>query len=216
MRNGSPTDHFHWEGAGGLYRTDRTGPVHADADRTGRTRRTNDLPRKRGLPATGPGERLYRLSYLRGDTHSSMCPFSGTSIPVPSDAELANPLTGNHEQELPVFDRNGDGKLEHGEHLRHRHAVGQGAADVQMSVSAEPGTRIPHEWRTEDRHVYQSFEHQHAHPDQSRTTAMYSRSEGPNVRAAYLNGISDGTARHGRQRRRAPSAVSIERHTYDQ
>lgn len=109
-RNGSPTDRFHWEASStcidpvdpGLFmmmqvdREDRTGTHiyggHADY--------------LRPIPANG----RYDLE-LRKDTLFNSCPFGGTSQVFARDERLSNPLTGNHEQELPVYDRDGDGTV---------------------------------------------------------------------------------------------------------
>ncbi len=54
---------------------------------------------------------------LRGDTLVFECPFGNRTPPYYTDRRSANPLTGNHEQELPMYDRNNDGIIgKAGEH----------------------------------------------------------------------------------------------------
>ncbi|MEO8588736.1 MAG: hypothetical protein ABI432_05155 [Flavobacteriales bacterium] len=117
-RNGSPTDRFHWEGIPGIdciapMVPGITATIQVDREeRTGKDIYGGYADYLRPLPANG----LYDFDML-GDT-VSQCPF------VPNRTQLyrlderrANPLTGNHELELPLFDRDGNGKLQRGEHF---------------------------------------------------------------------------------------------------
>lgn len=187
-RNGSPTDRFHWESAAdcivpmepGLFMQMQIGREVREGPETYRGRADYLRP----VLANG----LYDFR-LRGDTLFKMCPFSNPSTPFFRDASAANPLTGNHEQELPVFDRNSDGALEHGEHW-------------------VPGTRL--EKGKPDAHVVFAGRPEHAfkmdgvrklgmctNPSSTNMLTLISTNDrdvfkrkSPNVRAAYLNGIS--------------------------
>jgi hypothetical protein len=107
-RNGSPTDRFHWESANtcidpvepGLFmmmQVDRE-------DRVGANIFGGHADYLRPIPANGRYDMV-----LRDDTLRNSCPFGGDSQVFSLDPRLANPLTGNHEQELPVYDREVDG-----------------------------------------------------------------------------------------------------------
>ncbi len=116
-RNGSPTDRFHWEAdnsciapvAPGLFAM-----VQVDHDqRRGRDIFKGHADYLRPVPATG----FFDLR-LRGDTLATDCPFpGGRSLAFNADARDSNPLSGAHELELPVYDRNGDGRLDRREHF---------------------------------------------------------------------------------------------------
>lgn len=115
-RNGSPTDRFHWESTGnpcisaappGLYmvmqieREEKVGKDiyggHADYLH----------------PLTANGHFDIQLT----DDTVPACPFGGVNRAYRSERRWMNPLTGSCEQELPVYDRNGDGKVERSEHF---------------------------------------------------------------------------------------------------
>ncbi|MFT3884372.1 MAG: hypothetical protein QM724_02750 [Flavobacteriales bacterium] len=115
-RNGSPTDRFHWENTNadclspavpGLYmimqieRENKSGPDlfggYADYLH----------------PLTACG--YYDVS-LTDDTVPA-CPFGGQDRAYRKEARWMNPLSGNCEQELPVYDRNKDGRVERSEHF---------------------------------------------------------------------------------------------------
>ncbi|MBL7963888.1 MAG: hypothetical protein JNM31_08580 [Flavobacteriales bacterium] len=124
-RNGSPTDRYHWEDAvscvtqavPGIYmqmqveREERTGPDlyggHADYLR----------------PVIATGNFDIRFS---SDTVSYVCPFGGRTRAYEVRDRWMNPLTGNQEQELFVFDRNGDGRLQRSEHQQQRQVYRNG------------------------------------------------------------------------------------------
>ncbi len=114
QRNGSPTDRFHWEDNAcvdaiepGLFMV-----MQVDRERSAGTNIFDGhADYLRPLPANGN----YDLR-LRGDTVRDACPFGNTTTPYILDDRLANPLTGNHEQELPIHDRDGDGVAQRNEH----------------------------------------------------------------------------------------------------
>lgn len=114
-RNGSPTDRFHWEGLDCIARVRPgiTATIQVDReDRVGKDIFGGYADYLRPLPANG----LYDLDML-GDTISP-CPFGGHRTELYRlDEQRANPLTGNHELELPLIDRDGNGKLQRGEHF---------------------------------------------------------------------------------------------------
>ncbi len=115
-RNGSPTDRFHWEADNascieparpGLYMQ-----VQVDREeRAGKNVFGGDADYLHPLTASGHFD-----VYLGDDTLNDKCPFGGQVISYVQRSDLQNPLTGNCEQELPVYDRNGDGLLERKEH----------------------------------------------------------------------------------------------------
>jgi hypothetical protein len=66
----------------------------------------------RPLPAGG----AHDIS-LRGDTVTFQCLWPGPTAPYIVKDRYANPLTGHHDLELPVFDLNGDGSISRKENL---------------------------------------------------------------------------------------------------
>ena len=117
-RNGSPTDRFHWEGIPGIdciapMVPGITATIQVDRDeRSGKDIYGGYADYLRPLPANG----LYDFEML-GDTISP-CPFGGHRTELYRlDERRANPFTGNHELELPLIDRDGNGKLQRGEHF---------------------------------------------------------------------------------------------------
>ncbi|MCB9168904.1 MAG: hypothetical protein H6597_03050 [Flavobacteriales bacterium] len=115
--NGSPTDRFHWEDTGnpciepaapGLYMQ-----VQVDRDdKTGRDIYGGDADYLHPLTACGHFD--LRLST---DTLKWSCPFGGTTVAYVESKDMENPLTGNCEQELPVYDRDHNHRLDRGEHF---------------------------------------------------------------------------------------------------
>lgn len=130
-RNGSPTDRFHWEGinpcvAGmrpGLFMTMQVGRE----ERIGARIYAGAADYLRPVLANGN----YDL-HLRGDTLRNSCPFGTNALYFVRDPALANPFTGFHEQELPVYDRDGNGVVQRAEHwvpgIRHE----RGKPDVDL------------------------------------------------------------------------------------
>jgi hypothetical protein len=115
-RNGSPTDRFHYEDV--MRCTERAVPgMHAmlqvDRDRKRGDRVFGgDADYLRPLPAGG----AHDIS-LRGDTVTFQCLWPGPTAPYIVKDRYANPLTGHHDLELPVFDLNGDGSISRKENL---------------------------------------------------------------------------------------------------
>jgi hypothetical protein len=124
-RNGSPTDRFHYEGE--MPCVERAVPgMHAvlQVDREqkrGARIFGGDADYLRPLPASG----AHDIS-LRGDTVTFQCLWPGPTAPYVVKARNANPLTGHHDLELPVFDLNGDGTISRKENLVPRIEVRDG------------------------------------------------------------------------------------------
>ncbi len=115
-RNGSPTDRFHWESADatclsravpGLFMTMQI----EREERTGKDIFGGYADYLHPLLANGHFD-----VQLTDDTVPA-CPFGGTTRAYRSEARWKNPFTGTCEQELVVYDRNNDGKVERGEHF---------------------------------------------------------------------------------------------------
>lgn len=114
-RNGSPTDVFHYE---------ELGCVHAAIPGIYAQMQV-DKERKEGegifgghadylAPVLANGNHDW---HLRGDTIRFECLWGGRDVPYELKEAWANPLTGLYEQEFPLFDRNGDGRLVRKEHI---------------------------------------------------------------------------------------------------
>jgi len=63
---------------------------------------------------------------LRGDTIVFQCLWPGPTEPVVVKEAWANPLTGTHDQEFPLFDKDGDGLLTRKEAIVQRVAIRNG------------------------------------------------------------------------------------------
>ncbi len=117
LRNGSPTDKFHWEGFG-VNCIDPVDPglflmIQIDREeREGANIYSGYADYLHPLLANG----AYDLA-LRGDTINGVCPFGGRSLPFLLEKERANPLTGSVEQVMVIYDRNHDGSVQRGEHF---------------------------------------------------------------------------------------------------
>jgi hypothetical protein len=185
--NGSPTDRFHWEemrcidpvrpGIFMLMQVDRE-------DREGVNIFGGHADYLRPMPATG----MYDLS-LRGDTIFNACPFGGNSLPFRMDRNRANPLAGNHEQELPVHDKNNDGILTAAEHWIPGHRIRNGRVEGEAVFFGRP----EHAFTVQGNNKIGMG----TNPSTANmmtlvsggTTDRYKRAT-PNVRTVYLNGIS--------------------------
>jgi hypothetical protein len=115
-RNGSPTDRFHWENTTatclsravpGLYMMMQI----EREDKVGKDIYGGYADYLHPLVASGH----YDVA-LNGDTVGPKCPFGGTSPAYRLEERWRNPLTGNCEQELPVYDRYNTGRVERGLH----------------------------------------------------------------------------------------------------
>lgn len=138
----------------------------------------------RAVPANGNYD-----VYLRGDTLRGTCPFNGTSLPFVRNASRANPLTGNHEQELPVYDRNGDGRLQRAEHYVPGSRSENGAITGNVIFFGQP----EHAFRMNGKRRIGMG----TNPSTANMMTLVSTNTGdsfkrgkPNVRTVYLNGIS--------------------------
>lgn len=187
-RNGSPTDRFHWEleqdciapiepGLFMLMQVDRD-------DLVGQNIFGGHADHLRPVLANGN----YDLS-LRGDTLRDSCPFGGTTFPFHMDERWANPLTGNHEQELPVYDRNGDGVLQRGDHWVPRARVRKGRQEADGVFFGHPD----HAFRMSGARKLGMG----TNPSSANMLTLVSAGSNdtykgglPNVRTVYLNGIS--------------------------
>lgn len=186
--NGSPTDRFHWEDDGdcvapiepGLFMT-----MQMDHDdREGKNIYGGRADYLRPVLANGSHDLR-----LRGDTIKHGCLFGGPSTPFLLEEKDANPFTGNHEQELILFDRNADGKLQHGEHWVPGTRCTQGRPEVHAAFSGRPD----HAFRMNGvRKLGMCTNPSSANMltlISNNTTEIFRR-EPPNVRTTYLNGIS--------------------------
>lgn len=188
QRNGSPTDRFHWEWSDpctarmepGLFmvvqveRENRSGADlyggHADYLR----------------PVVANGHWDFRL---RGDTLRNACPFGTRSIAFHMDDGWANPLTGNHEQELPLYDTNGDGRLDRGEHWVPGTRVRNGREEAQAVHSGRP----EHAFRMNGNRKLGMGTNPSSANMLTRESARardFHGEKAPNVRTVHLNGIA--------------------------
>ncbi len=116
-RNGSPTDCFHWEDTNapciskavpGLYMAMQI----EREDRTGASIYSGSADYLHALTASGHYDVI-----LTNDTVRPSCPFNSQAIAYRLEHRWENPLSGNSEQELVVYDRNNDGKVGRGENF---------------------------------------------------------------------------------------------------
>jgi len=111
--NGSLTDRFHWEDTNNPC-LDKAQPglflqmQFAHDNRTGSNIFGGLADYLRPLTANG------HFDLMVSDTLRDACPFGGTTVAFRRIGP--NPLAGNSELELMVFDRNGDKALDRGEH----------------------------------------------------------------------------------------------------
>ncbi len=183
--NGSPTDVFHYQhrpcmdtlvpGMSATIQVDRelrSGPDlfsgHADY--------------LRPLPANG----LFDLT-LFGEAVSD-CPYGGQrSIAYAMEPARANPFTGNHEWELPLVDRNNDGKLARGEHLVPNTRMVNGVARDRAAFYG----RNDHLFRSGGNSAIGMATNPALVPQltlvSNATRALHKGA--PDVRATYLNGL---------------------------
>jgi hypothetical protein len=187
-RNGSYTDRFHWEGNGpcvdpvepGLFMV-----LQIDREeRVGKNIFGGYSDYLRAIPATG----MWDLS-LRGDTIFNACPFGGTSLPYRVDNGYENPLSGFHELELPIYDRNGDGKIHAAEHWVPGWRIRNGKKEAEVTFFGRP----EHAFRMNgNRRLGMDSDPSSANMMNMMTAGnkeIYGQKP-PNVRTVYLNGIS--------------------------
>lgn len=187
-RNGSPTDRFHWEleqDCMGAFKPGLFMQMQIDRDdREGQNIFGGQADYLRPVLANGN----YDFS-LRGDTINGSCPFGGSTYPFIMDERWANPLTGNHEQELPVYDRNGDGTLEGSEHWVPRMRVRKGRVDAEGVFYGHPD----HAFRMDGNRKLSMG----SNPSSANMMTLVSAGRNdsfkrgsPNVRVIHLNGLS--------------------------
>jgi len=187
-RNGSPTDRFHWEGVNECIAPLEPGLFMAmqvdREEREGQRVFGGYADYLRPLPANGNFD-----LYPRGDTLPDSCPFRGRAVIFVRDTRSANPLTGNHEQELPVYDRDRNGLLK-----RSAHYV-PGARSVADSVEADAVLfgRPEHAFRMDGNRKLGMG----TNPSSANMLTLVSgdgsdthKRGPPNVRTIHLNGIS--------------------------
>lgn len=123
-RNGCPTDHFHYEeipcvkpAVPGIYAQMQV----AKDQRTGPDIYGGYADYLRPVLANGNFDRK-----LRGDTIIFKCLWPGPTQPYLVQDAWANPLSGWQDQEFPLFDQNGDGKLTRKEAISPRVEVRNG------------------------------------------------------------------------------------------
>ncbi len=187
-KNGSPTDRFHWEGVNpcvtgmvepGLFMTMQVGRE----DRVGANIYGGAADYLRPIPANGNFD-----LYLRGDTLRNSCPFGTNSLYFVRDPSLANPLTGFQEQELPVYDRDGNGTIQRGEHWVPGVRGERGKRDQDLILFGRPD----HAFRMEGVRSIGMC----TNPSTANMLTLYSTGsretygrKAPNVRTIQLNGI---------------------------
>lgn len=186
--NGSPTDRFHWELEQPCMGTFEPGlfmMMQVDReDREGQNIFAGHADHLRPVLANGN----YDFS-LRGDTVHGSCPFGGSTYPFIMDERWANPLSGNHEQELPAYDRNGDGIVEGGEHWIPRMRVRKGRVEAEGVFYGHPD----HGFRMDGNRKLAMG----TNPSSANMMTLVSAAKNdsyrrgkPNVRSIHLNGIS--------------------------
>ena len=188
QRNGSPTDRFHWEHVDpcitpvdpGLFMVMQ---VDRD-DRSGTNIYGGHADYLRVLPANG----LYDLR-PRGDTLRNSCPFGGEAPLFRMDHRMANPLSGSHEQELPVADRDGDGIIRRNELFLPSARVERGRITGDAVFFGRP----EHAFRLDGNRKLAMG----TNPSSANMMTLVSangralhRGGAPDVRTIYLNGIS--------------------------
>ncbi|MBL7953867.1 MAG: hypothetical protein JNJ91_02430 [Flavobacteriales bacterium] len=187
QRNGSPTDRFHWEGINtcvtgmdpGLFMTMQVGRE----ERVGASIYGGPADYLRPVLANGN----YDL-YLRGDTLRNSCPFGTNSMYFVRDTKAANPLTGFQEQELPVYDRDGDGLIKRSEHWVPGVRSESGKPDQDLILFGRPD----HAFRMNGVRSIGMC----TNPSSANMLTLFSNGtrdqydrKAPNVRTIHLNGI---------------------------
>jgi hypothetical protein len=187
-KNGSPTDRFHWEHVG----TDCIAPIEpglfmnmqvGHEMREGTDIYSGSADYLRVVPANGCHD-----FHMPVDTLRHICLFGGNSLVYGFPPERANPLTGNHEQELPVYDRDGDGRLTRGEHWVPGTRRTRGQPDAMVTFAGRP----EHAFRMGGNRVLGLG----TNPSSANMMTLVStndrdvyKGQGPNVRTIFLNGI---------------------------
>lgn len=187
-RNGSPTDRFQWEHVGndciapiepGLFMNMQVGREQ----REGTDIYAGSADYLRAVPANG----MYDLR-LPMDTLRNVCLFGGNSPVYELSSAQANPLTGNHEWELPVYDRDRNGRLNRSEHWVPGTRRERGKPDAIVTFAGRP----EHAFRMHGNRILGMC----TNPSSANMMTLVStndrdvhKRQGPNVRTIHLNGI---------------------------
>ena len=182
--NGSWTDRFHWEDTNNPCVTPAEPGIYAQMqierdDKYG------------GNIYGGSADYLHPLTAcghfdveVTHDTLLNTCPFGGRSTSFRRIRE--NPLAGNCEQELIIFDRNNDGALERGEHYVPSVLKGE------VATSPRFFGRPDHAFRINGSRVL-NMASDPSSANMLTTTATHKREKhagaSPDNRTVYLNGI---------------------------
>ena len=187
-RNGCPTDKFHYEdgfacvhpavpGIYALMQVDKEKKAGSDiyggyADYL------------RPVPANG-----YFDWRLRGDTIRSSCLWGGSTEPYFVRDAWANPLTGNQQQEFPLFDKNNDGKLTRKEAIVPNVEIRNGKLDDAAMFLGTSGQAFTPQGNSR---IAMGTNPSSANMLTLACDMAMERNKGakPDVRTVYLNGIS--------------------------
>lgn len=184
-RNGCPVDKFHFEeipcvhgAVPGIYAL-----MQVDRDnRTGKNIYGGNADYLRVLPASGAHDIL-----LRGDTVIFRCLWPGPTPPYIVRDRWANPLSGFQDQELPMVDINGDGKVTRKESFVPR-------VEIRNGVEHDEGVMFGH-----SRHAFTPGRRiaMGTNPSSANMLTLVStnnkeinQARKPDNRTVYLNGIS--------------------------
>jgi hypothetical protein len=126
---------------------------------------------------------------LRGDTVVFECLFPNRTPPYYSDRKSANPLTGNHDQELPMHDRNNDGKLGKAEHYVPRIEIRDGVwtdrasffGDARHAFTPQGSSRLGMATNPSTANTLTLL---------SNNTRASNKGKAPDNRVIHLNGIA--------------------------
>ncbi len=187
-RNGSPTDRFHWESTGSPCISGAVPGLYM-VMQIEREKKTGDdifggyADYLHALCANGHYD-----AYLTNDTVPN-CPFGGQGRAYRKDTRWLNPLSGASDQELVVYDRNDDGKVERNEHF----LMGSGyQPDGRLTSDATFFGAARHVWTPTGNRVLNIG----SNPSSANmlTLGCNGRKERnkhakPDNRAVYLNGI---------------------------
>jgi hypothetical protein len=187
--NGSPTDRYHWESTNnaciskavpGLYmvmQIERENKVGKDVF-------GGYADYLHPLTASGHYDMI-----LTDDTIQPSCPFNATSRAYRLDDRWEDPLSGTCEQELVVYDRNRDGKVERSEH----HVMGAGyRPDGSLVNDATFFGAARHAWSANGKRVLNMA----SNPSSANMLTLEcngkterNKGRAPDNRTVYLNGI---------------------------
>lgn len=187
--NGSPTDRFHWESTEndcisravpGLYMTMQI----EREEKVGKDIYGGYADYLHPLTACGHYDVL-----ITTDTVGPKCPFGGTGPAYRLEDRWRNPLTGDCEQELPVYDKDNDDRIDRGHHF----IMGQGyRPDGSLVIDAGFFGAARHAWTATGNRVLNIG----SNPSSANMLTLgcnnkKERNKGisPDNRTVYLNGI---------------------------